>query len=288
MATEKSKITIWGKIMKKDSNQKNKRSEIDLVPLLKEYLKKAWLMVLVGVIVGGMALCATKLFVKPTYRCRFSAYINNKQSKQSSEALNYSDLSASKELVKTYSQILKSNTILTAAAKEIDLDKPYSQLKNMVTTEIQDATEIITSYVVHTDPGTAYSYAEAISKTAPEYMMNMVEGSSMKIIDYPEYNDKRYKPSYLLYTLIGFLIGVLGMGVYVTISYFRDDTVKDESEVENKFAIPILGVIPDVNTAGGKRSDQYYYSYYASDEASPDKNKNNAGESEQKDDEKQK
>ena len=71
-------------------------------------------------------------------------------------------------------------------------------------------------------------------------------------------------------------------------SDFRDDTVKDESEVENKFAIPILGVIPDVNTAGGKRSDQYYYSYYASDEASPDKNKNTAGESEQKDDEKQK
>ena len=38
-----------------------------------------------------------------------------------------------------------------------------------------------------------------------------------------------------------------------------DDTVKNEGEVENKFTLPILGVIPDVTKASNNGSDYYYY-----------------------------
>ena len=38
-----------------------------------------------------------------------------------------------------------------------------------------------------------------------------------------------------------------------------DDTVKGEGEVEDKFDLPILGVIPDVTKASNKSSDYYYY-----------------------------
>ena len=81
----------------------------------------------------------------------------------------------------------------------------------------------------------------------------------MKIIDYPEYSDKRFQPSYIRYGIIGFLIGVLLVAVWVIIRYFIDDTIKTESEIENKFALPILGVIPDVTKASNKSSDYYYY-----------------------------
>ena len=159
----------------------------------------------------------------------------------------------------------------------MELDASYNTLQKLVSTEVKDETEIISVYVVDTDPQFAYDYAQAISKTAPQYMAQIVEGSSMKIIDYPEFSDKRYKPSYSRFALIGFLIGALIVIVFVIIRYFTDDTVKSESDIESSFSIPILGVIPDVSKASNNHSDYYYYSQNSEDKKF---------ESEQKDEEK--
>lgn len=247
--------------MSKTENKKaeNQDLEINIVPLLKEILKKLWLIILVGIIVGGAVFAGAKVLIKPSYRSGFTAYVNNKQGKKTTDYLTSSDVNAAKELVLTYKSIISSNSILSAAAESIGVDLSYNELAKKVSTEVKDETEIITVYVVDTDPQFAYDYAQAISKTAPAYMAQIVEGSSMKIIDHPEYSDKRFKPSYSRYAIIGFLIGALLVVIFVIIRYFMDDTVKNEGEVENKFALPILGVIPDVTKASNKGSDYYYY-----------------------------
>ena len=247
--------------MKKTENKRNESQEleINIIPLLKELLRRLWLIVLVGLIVGGAVYIGAKVLVKPSYRSGFTAYVNNKQGKQNTDYLTSSDVNAAKELVLTYRNIITSNTILTAAAQSIGVDLPYENLLKKVSTEIKDDTEIIGVYVVDTDPQFAYDYAQAIAKTAPLYMSQIVEGSSMKIIDVPEYSDVRYKPSYLKYSIIGFLIGALAVVIILIIRYFMDDTVKTEGEIEEKFDMPILGVIPDVTKASNKSSDYYYY-----------------------------
>ena len=245
--------------MKKPENRRNESQEIEvnIFPLLKEIVKKLWLIVLVGLVVGGVVYVGAKVIVKPTYRSGFTAYVNNKQEKQASDNLTNSDLTAAKQLVLTYQSILKSKTILLASAKSIDVDLPYEVLAGMVSTEIKDDTEIISAYVVDTNPQFACDYAQAIAKTAPAYMAQIVEGSSMKIIDVPEYSEKRYGPSYMRYGILGFLIGAALVILLLIIRYFMDDTVKNESDLEMKFALPILGVIPDVTKASNK-SQEYY------------------------------
>lgn len=247
--------------MSKNDNKKIDSPELDinLLPLLKEILKKFWLIALVGLIVGGSVFVATKMFIKPTYRSGFTAYVNNKQSKENTDYLTNSDVTASKQLVLTYQKILTSNKILTAAAESIGVEKSYDSLIRKVSTEVKDETEIIAVYVVDTDPQFAYEYAQAIAKTAPAYMAQIVEGSSMKIIDDPVYSDARYQPSYFRYGIIGFIIGALIVIAFVIVRYFMDETVKSEDELESKFVLPILGVIPDVTRATNKSSDYFYY-----------------------------
>lgn len=238
--------------------------EINLVPLLKYLLKKIWIIVLAGFLIACIAFGVTKLFVKPLYRSSFTAYVNNQQVQANKDYLSSSDLTAAKELVRTYAQILKSRTVLTKASENLSLDYSYEKLSNMVSSEIQNETEIITVYVVHQDPNTAYTLSNEIAKIAPEYMSDIVEGSSMKVIDYPEYTNKRYKPSYSRYALLGFVVGMLLMAVVLLIRYFSDDTIHSESEVESRFGIPILGVIPDALAERSRNSDYYYYSDYNS------------------------
>lgn len=252
-----------------DKQKNTHEIEIDLLPIFKKLLSKVWLMILVGAVFAGLAFGATKAFIKPTYRCSFTAYVNNQHSQSGTGSLSQSDINAAKQLVNTYVKVIKSNAILTAAAEAAGMDVTYGKLQKMVSAEVQGETEIIAVYVVDEDPETAYILANAIAKIAPSYMTNIVEGSSMKIIDYPMYNDSRYKPNYLKYALLAFLIGVVLVIIKVVIDYFRDDNISDESELENRFGLPILGIIPDVleSTAASKKGGYYAYNYaYKSDD----------------------
>lgn len=244
-----------------ENKDRSTEIEFDLLPLLKALVSKIWLMVIVGVLIAGVAFGATKAFIKPTYRCGFTAYVNNQHTQGSTDTLSMSDLNAAKQLVETYIQIIRSNTILNAAADSINADLSFDNLQKKVSAEVRGETEVIAVYVVDEDPQTAYILANAIAKTAPTYMSQIVEGSSMKIIDYPMYNDNRYTPNYTRYTLLGFLIGVLIIAVQVIVSYFRDDTIKSEREIEERFDIPILGAIPDVIRSAENAKKGYAYNY---------------------------
>lgn len=249
--------------------------EIDLLPLLLHLLKKLWIIILVAVISGTVTYTASKMFVKPTYRCGFTAYINNRLATSDKELLTSSDVTAAKELVKTYANILKSNTILSSADEVFDLDYSVEKLKKMISTEIQDGTEIIQIYVVAKTPEEAYKVATAIASTAPENMADIVEGSSMKIVEFPQMPKAKYQPSYTRYALIGFLLGALLSAAVLIIRYLLDDTVTDEAEIENRLNVPVLGVIPDVFARSGGKSKYYYYNNYYYEKKDKEKGRHN-------------
>ena len=64
-----------------EEKKMDKEIEIDLIPILKAIVSKIWLMILVGAIFAGIAFGATKVLIKPTYRCSFTAYVNNQSAK---------------------------------------------------------------------------------------------------------------------------------------------------------------------------------------------------------------
>ena len=156
-------------------------SQFNPGPLFRYLLHKAWLIILVTVVCALAAYGMTKLFVKPTYRSSFTAYVNNQHSATAKDSLTSSDILASHELVETYSTILMSNSVLTAASEKAGFDYSYAQLKGMISTKIMDNTEVITVYAVMRDPDDAYLLASSVAEVAPEYIKEVVEGSSMKI-----------------------------------------------------------------------------------------------------------
>lgn len=253
--------------------QNNSRAEIDLIPLLKALVNKIWLMLIVGLVLGSVGYGLTKLLLKPTYRCEFTAYINNQHAQSDKNSVANSDLLAAQQITKTLQYIIQSNTIMSASLQSIDSDLTTSQLRKMVSTEIKDETELISVYVVSEDPEKSYMLATAISKTAPKYMAEIVEGSSMKIVDYPVLNTNRFGPSYIKYGLLGFLLGVLIIIIKTAIEFFKDDKIKSEYEIEERFDIPLLGIIPDVALSGS--GEGYYssdYGYRQTNERSVKKN----------------
>ncbi len=217
-----------------------------------------------ALIVGAGFFTGTKTLITPTYRASFTAYVNNRSQYYSEDTnrLTSTDLSAAQELVRAYSKIITSRTVLTTTAKSIGYDMPYSALSTMASTSVEEETGIITVYIVAESPEEAYKLALAIAENAPGQIAEIIEGSSMKIIDNPKTPSSIYKPHYAKNTVLGMAVGVALAGIYIVIRYMVDDKIRSEDELEAKFSIPVVGVIPDLNSSS-KRYGGYYKGYYS-------------------------
>ena len=127
---------------KKSKAQKvasRKKREIDLLSLLKAVWKKRILVILITIAVGATTFVGAKLFITPTYRSSFTAYINNNKEVKINGLTN-SDVMAAQALARTYSEIITSRTGLEDSAKPLGIST--SGLKSKVSTSISSETEI--------------------------------------------------------------------------------------------------------------------------------------------------
>lgn len=232
---------------------------IDLPRLIKALIRKAWLIVIVAILFGSGAYLATKQFVTPTYCASFTAYVNN-----SSEQVDYtvrtsSDVMAARSLVSTYAIILKSRDIIEEAAEDANLGMSYAQLAEAVSINAVDDTEVFRVDVVLPDPEDALAFSQALAKAAPEYVSRIVAGSSMEVITSPTLPTSIYSPNYTKNAEKGFLFGAFIVIAAVVLKELLDTRVKHESELEERYGIPVMGRIPDLVEAKKYRDSGYHY-----------------------------
>ena len=234
-------------------NQNWKRKNNDEVviyirPLLNALLRRLWLIALSGVLAGVVVFGALKVFVKPTYRAGFTAYINNRDGQTVNEPLTNSDISASKALVNTYSAIITSPTILEEAAIQADIQCPFSELQKIVSTSIVDDTELVEVYAVMEEREDAYRLATAISEIAPTYVARIVEGSSMKVLDAPKLPTTEFGPDYFKYTGMAVILTLIAVAIIIVIIEIKKDPVPAADSLEERFGLPVFARIPDMGT----------------------------------------
>lgn len=231
---------------------------IELWPLVRALLRRWWIVAVAGVALGVVVFVGTLLLVTPQYRAGFTAYVNNRSETDTQTVLSNADLSAARYLTYTYTQIIRSRSVLETAADRVGLDENYSELGDMVSTSILSDTEIISVDVLSEEPATSKAYAEAIAEVAREQISSIVEGSSMQIIDAPVLPTKIATPSYTKNALVGLLLGVFLAAAVIVLRAVLDDRVKGEEELESRFGLPILGSVPNMASAA-RAGSKYGY-----------------------------
>lgn len=238
--------------------KQNEEVTIDLWRLAKAVWRRAWLIVIVVIVFGILSYAASAMFITPTYRSSFTAYVNNRKITAAGGSTTSSDLNASISLAKLYSEIITSRSVLTESAQSCGMQISYDRLSQMVKTETSTTSALITVYVETTDPVQATELAAAIAYIAPNYMSNVVEGSDMKIVDNPVQPENKFSPNNGKNAVLGALIAmVLAVGIIVVIELV-DDKVKSASDLENRYQMVVIGNIPDLEEAM-KNRDKYAY-----------------------------
>lgn len=230
-----------------NNNPQPEENEIDVFRLLQILWKRAWVIVLVAVIFGVATFLYSSLFITPTYRSYFTAYVNNRvENFEGNGSTTTSDLNASIGLTYLYQDIITSRSVLMDAAENCGLDYSYTQLKNMVSTEVSEDSALISVYVVDTDPARATRLAAAIAHVAPGHVERMRDGSSMRILDEPVQPVNKYAPNNTKNTLIGAVIGFVLSVACVLVMDLINDKVRDADDLERRHELVVIGIIPDL------------------------------------------
>lgn len=255
---------------------------VDLLHVVKFVWKRAWVVLLVGVLIGALCYGYAAYGITPTYSSNIKLYVNNSSISSVADAafsISSSQLSAAQGLVRTYSEILNSRSTLERvlertredaqrareeAAEQgvqpvniVEVNRSWSELSGMISCTSANNTEIMRVTVTCDDPYEASVIANTIAEVLPERISEIIDGATMEVVDSAVPSLKKVAPSVSKYTALGLLVGVVLSVAVLVVLALLDDTIHDEEYILRTYDYPILGKVPDLLNVGNKS-----YGYY--------------------------
>lgn len=234
---------------------------IDFAHIIKSVIHRAWVIAVSSVLAAIIAFSVAAFMINPTYSSSIMLYVNNSSFTVGDIgfSISSSEISAAQSLVKTYTVLLKNRTTLNQIIKNTDVPYDWEELYDMIEAAPVNETEIMEVTVTCENPYEAEKIANEIAKVLPKRVSEIVEGSSMEVVDSAIAVDEKVAPNITKYTAIGFVLGALFSTVFLVVLALFDNTIHDEEYIINNFNYPVLAKIPDLLDSGTKK-----YSYYNS------------------------
>lgn len=239
---------------------------IDLIELARQLWKNILLIALVAVIVGSAAFGLTAFMMDPQYQATASLYVNNSSFSlgATSFSINTSDLNASNSLVNVYLYILRSRTTLEEVIKEADLSYTPGALDKMIEAKGVASTGAFEVTVTSSNPSEVELIANTIAKILPDRIAEIVDGTSVRIVDYAIIPARRSGPSIIKNTAIGILAGMFLCVAFIVLRSLLDnrsrEMIKSADDLYTMYPdLMVLAMIPDMRMSD---KNGYYSSYY--------------------------
>lgn len=240
---------------------------IDLLELAKVLWRNVLAIALVAVLLGCAAFGYTAFMVAPQYQATASLYVNNSSFSlgATSFSISSSDLTASNSLVSVYLYILKSRTTMEEVIKEADLTYTPEQLSGMISAKGVTSTGAFEVTVTSTNPSEVELIANTVAKILPDRIAEIVDGTSVRIVDYAIIPSRRSGPNIVKNTAVGILAGAALCAAVIVVRYLLDDKSKEMLRSADDLhamypGIMVLAMIPDMRVPDKKNG--YYSSYY--------------------------
>ncbi len=231
---------------------------VDIWQILLALWRKIWVIVIAGALSAVLFFGYTTFMVTPMYSSSVLLYVNNGAVTvgNGGVSISASGLSVARSLVETYIGILKTRTTLEKVAEKAGVDYSYNQLLSMVSAEPVGETEIFKINVTTPDPRISAKVANTIAEVLPDRVSEIIDGSSVRLVDKAVVSTTKASPSVTKNTILGFIFGAFVACAVIIVMFFLDDTIYNEEYLLQTYDIPVLAKIPNLLT---EERDRYGY-----------------------------
>lgn len=223
--------------------------EINLEELLKFFISKIKFIALTTVIFLVLGFVYVNFILTPMYHSSTTLILVGSSENQNSTTTQ-NDINLNKNLISTYSEIVKSRTVLQQVIDKLNLDEDTTTLSKKISVSSVENTEIIKIQVSDKNNKIAKDIASTTADVFMKEVKNIYNLTNVSVIDKASLENVPYNINIVKQLLISGVIGfVLSSGIVFLIFYF-DTTIKSSKDIEEKLGLPVIGNITLIDKKG--------------------------------------
>lgn len=226
--------------------------EIDVKELLKFFISKIKIIILCTFIFAIIGVIYVNFIIVPKYHSSTTLILVSNDNSQNSTMLQ-SEVTLNKNLVATYSEIVKSRTVLTKVIDELHLDTDVANLSNQITVTSVENTEIIKIEVSDESAEKARKIAETTAEVFKDEVQKIYNLTNVSVVDKAYLAEKPYNINPIKQLTIFTCAGIVAGAFILFLIFYFDTSIKSSEEIEEKLSLPVVGKVVLVETKRGRR-----------------------------------
>lgn len=236
---------------------------IDLKVLLKVFTGHIVPIAIAAVISAVLGFVLAFAVIPKQYTSEALMYVENSSAKTDDSAININDINAAQKLVNTCQILFTSDYILGRLSDRIDGVYSAEELKDMISIESVNSTEVLKISAVSLNPNNSKIIADILVELSKEEFHRVIKNGSIEVVSEAAVPEKHTFPSVPQFTVIGFFLGFLLSYFVCLIIEILDVRVKEEDDLAQIYNIPVFAEIVDFVSADKSGYKYKKYSQYA-------------------------
>ena len=228
--------------------------ELDLKQLAEILWRKKIIVLFIILLFVIVGIIYTFNFVKPMYKSTSTIilgrviYSNNDSQEfstyQSSERISQSDLTLNSSLIETYSELVKSKSLIHEVGKSLNEKIDEKEIMKSVSVRRVNNSDLLDVTATNSNPKIARDIVKSVVQIFSENVKEIYNISNVYVIDDAKIENTPYNINHIKDVLIFFLIGLFISAGYIFLYYIIDNTIKSSYDIETFLKSRILITIP--------------------------------------------
>ena len=214
---------------------------LELLQALKE---KIALILAAAILASALGWGFSAFLVPKRYEASVNMIVNTRT--EITGVVTSDSISSARNLADTYAIIIKSNKVLNKVIDQLGLNMGYEELSKMISVDPIRNTQVMKIAAQCPDSAQAALIVQTISEIAPSIVADAVEAGSCKVVSDVYSSTKPVSPDIPRNTFLVAVMAFLAVCALVVLRELFNDYIVDETDLEKKLGITVIGVIPDV------------------------------------------
>ena len=213
----------------------------DLLLYFKKHLVLFFVTILATVGVGSIY----SIFLqKPEYKAQATVILSSDKSKSTIQ----NEISANKNLIDTYTEVVKSHRVLDKVKDEMGLDESYENLMKKINVASLKDTEIITISVVDKNRYHSFELTNKIAEVFTDQISQIYNDKSVSVLDKAVEPARPHNMDLVKQEVIYLAAGVVMATAIIFLMFYFDRTIKTAEQIEELTKLPIFGKVRKLET----------------------------------------
>lgn len=229
--------------------------EVDLKEIVVMFWNKKIPMIVIIIMFIIVGFIYSVKYTTPLYKSSTTLVLASSEDDTSNTNIivTATDLTVNSKLVSTYSELVKSKNILEEVSRNLEIQVNEQELRNYVTVNAVEDTELIEITATNINPDYAAQIANEVAKVFTQKVKEIYNIDNIKIVDEATVAKQPFNINPIKDILIFACMGLVIAVIYVIIANMLDTTIKTAQDVETAYDIPVLASIPMIKHLGDER-----------------------------------